>query len=111
MEGIRSRRYDSLVCFASKRSWPNQIRPTEDHRRKHQLALPQRIEARVESLKPYSGSEDLLYARARASDARLAPECPSAPVLARLQPSMDYRRIMAPAEPMAGTMIASMTRL
>src|SRR5215472_18386715 len=50
MARIRPRRHDALLRIAPARIGLHQIEPTEDHRRGHRLALPERTETRIEGM-------------------------------------------------------------
>src|SRR6516165_1089905 len=50
MAGIRRRGYDPVLCLTSARDGLHQINSAEDHRRRYQLALFERTQARAEGL-------------------------------------------------------------
>src|SRR5205085_4298728 len=50
MAGLRCRGHGTVLRVAAARGGPDQIDPAEDHRRRHRLALSERIETRAEGV-------------------------------------------------------------
>src|SRR5215469_7864231 len=77
MARIRRRGHRPVLCTASARSGLYQIDPTEDHRRRHRLALPKRAKTRAEGIGGPGPSAEGIVMVPRRVFQRLLPERPT----------------------------------